>query len=82
MKHKKPGPCEHFDIVDNYYKDTCPDMVALFKGDRPTNQCDYFENNCSAEDVATDDMQRCCRERREVPEDTQTLDMFGMEDAD
>ena len=28
MRARIPAPCEHFDMEKNYYKDTCPDMIA------------------------------------------------------
>ena len=77
MKYTKKGPGEHFDVEKNAHRDTCPDLMAAISGDRPTNQCSYFEDNCSGEDVANDDMNRVCRVRQDIPEDTQTVDMIG-----
>lgn len=75
MRHRIPAPCEHWDIERNCHKDSCPDLIAIVEGD--PCECDYWEDNCSDEDVASDDMNHCCRVRREDYEDKQTIDLFG-----
>ena len=76
MKYTKRGPCEHFDMAANCHRDACPDLMAAIAGDRTTNQCSYYKKHVSAEDVESDNMNRPCRVRREIPDDDKTIDIF------
>ena len=75
MRYTKKGPCEHFDVKENSYKVTCTDHP-----DNPDNKygppCDHYMENASGEDYENGDINRVCREHHDVPEDTQTADMF------
>lgn len=76
MREKIQVPCEHYDAEKDYYKDTCPDMIALKAGNMPIDQCDYYHNSLTGEDVENNDMTRPCRVRRTDYADKQTIDMF------
>ncbi len=67
MKYTKKGPCEHFDMEADKPLKTCIQDTAKSEGEA----CWYWMENHSMDDVFA-----VCRERTDVPEDTQTVGMF------
>ncbi len=74
MKYTKKGPCKHYDM---YWGPVgTPGTTCLDYPDNEGLPCDYYMKNATREDEENGDLNRCCREREDVSEDVQTVDMF------